>query len=140
ADGSQRAAQTVTVNNITNAAASAVTMTSDESTVPAGIKLAPFSGIPVSRLGSLTPDVQSAPAGSIPAGSIPAGSIPAGSIPAGSIPAGSIPAGSIPAGSIGLGGSPAGSLPAGSTPTRGVARPRTLPRPAPPVGTVARHL
>ena len=120
ADASERAVQNVTVN-VTNAAASAVTMTSDESTVPAGIKLAPFSGIPVSRLGSLTPDVQSAPAGSIPAGSIPAGSIPAGSIPAGSIPAGSIPAGSIPAGSIGLGVvSPAGSIPAGSIPSGGV--------------------
>ena len=113
ADGSDRASQTVTVH-VSNRSVSSLQLTADQSSVPAGIAAAPYSSIPASRLGLLSPDTASAPAGSIPAGSIPAGSIPAGSIPAGSIPAGSIPAGSIPAGSIGFDSLPAGSIPAGS--------------------------
>ena len=113
ADNSDRAYQTVTVH-VSDRSVSSVKLTADQSTVPAGIASVPYSSIPASRLGLLSPDVGSAPAGSIPAGSIPAGSIPAGSIPAGSIPAGSIPAGSIPAGSIGFDSLPAGSIPAGS--------------------------
>ncbi|HSB37906.1 MAG TPA: PxKF domain-containing protein [Gaiellaceae bacterium] len=113
ADGSDRAQQQVTVH-VSNKSVSSLQLTADQSSVPAGIAAAPYSSIPASRLGLLSPDTASAPAGSIPAGSIPAGSIPAGSIPAGSIPAGSIPAGSIPAGSIGFDSLPAGSIPAGS--------------------------
>ena len=113
ADTSDRASQTVTIH-VSNRSVSTLQLTSDQASIPAGIAAAPYSSIPASRLGLLTPDTASAPAGSIPAGSIPAGSIPAGSIPAGSIPAGSIPAGSIPAGSIGFDSLPAGSIPAGS--------------------------
>ena len=125
ADGSERASQDFTIN-VTRKPVSVLALTSDQSSVPAGIAAAPYTSIPAARLPVLTPDIRSAPAGSIPAGSIPAGSIPAGSIPAGSIPAGSIPAGSIPAGSIpagsiGLGVSPAGSIPAGSIPAGSIA-------------------
>jgi hypothetical protein len=139
ADNSDRATQTVTVH-VSDRTVSSLALTSDETSVPAGIAAAPFSSIPASRLGSLTPDFSSAPAGSIPAGSIPAGSIPAGSIPAGSIPAGSIPAGSIPAGSIpagsiGLGVSPAGSIPAGSIPAGSIALKSVLLSQIPLVGT-----
>ena len=139
ADASDRATQTVTVR-VTNSGVSSLQLTSDQASVPAGIAQVPFSSIPAARLGTLTPDLASAPAGSIPAGSIPAGSIPAGSIPAGSIPAGSIPAGSIPAGSIpagsiGLGVSPAGSIPAGSIPAGSIALKSVLLSQIPIVGT-----
>ena len=120
ADGSERAVQTVTVN-VTNTAVSSVTMTSDESTVPAGIKQAPFSSIPSSRLASLTHDPNSAPAGStaqgsIAQGSIAQGSIATGSIAVGSIAQGSIAVGSIATGSIGLGSTAQGSIAQGSIP------------------------
>jgi hypothetical protein len=134
ADGSERAVQHVTVN-VSRRSVSALALTADETSIPAGIKAVPYGSIPASRLSLLTPDVNSAPAGSIPAGSIPAGSIPAGSIPAGSIPAGSIPAGSIPAGSIGLGVSPAGSIPAGSIPAGSIALTSVLLSQLPIVGT-----
>jgi hypothetical protein len=139
ADGAFRTHQDVTVH-VSNRSVSTLTLTADQSTVPAGIASAPYTSIPAARLATLTPDVASAPAGSIPAGSIPAGSIPAGSIPAGSIPAGSIPAGSIPAGSIpagsiGLGVSPAGSIPAGSIPAGSIALKSVLLSQIPLVGT-----
>jgi hypothetical protein len=113
ADSSPRAEQNVTIT-VKAQAASAVTLTVDERSSPAGIVSLPFSSIPASRVPFLGGTTSALPAGSIPAGSIPAGSIPAGSIPAGSIPAGSIPAGSIPAGSIPYGSIPAGSIPYGS--------------------------
>jgi hypothetical protein len=120
ADGSERAVQNVTVN-VTNIAVSSVSMTSDESTVPAGIKQAPFSSIPVSRLASLTHDPNSAAAGStaqgsIAQGSIAQGSIATGSIAVGSIAQGSIAVGSIATGSIGLGTTAQGSIAQGSIP------------------------
>jgi hypothetical protein len=113
ADGSPRASQLVKIA-VRTQAASALDLTVDERSVPAGIASLPFSSFPASRIPFLGGTTSALPAGSIPAGSIPAGSIPAGSIPAGSIPAGSIPAGSIPAGSIPAGSIPAGSIPAGS--------------------------
>src|SRR5919197_5988272 len=120
ADGSERAVQTVTVN-VTNAAVSALAMTSDESTIPAGIKQVPFSSIPSSRLASLTHDPNSAPSGStaqgsIAQGSIAQGSIATGSIAVGSIAQGSIAVGSIATGSIGLGTTAQGSIAQGSIP------------------------
>jgi hypothetical protein len=113
ADGSPRATQLVKVA-VRSQAASSLTLTVDERSIPAAPASLPFSSIPASRIPFLGGTTSALPAGSIPAGSIPAGSIPAGSIPAGSIPAGSIPAGSIPAGSIPAGSIPAGSIPAGS--------------------------
>jgi hypothetical protein len=113
ADGSPRAIQNVKIA-VRAQAASSLTLTVDESSVPAAPASLPFSSFPASRIPFLGGTTSALPAGSIPAGSIPAGSIPAGSIPAGSIPAGSIPAGSIPAGSIPAGSIPAGSIPAGS--------------------------
>jgi hypothetical protein len=120
ADGSERAVQNVTVN-VTNIAVSSVTMTSDESTVPAGIKQVPFSAIPTARLASLTHDPNSAAAGStaqgsIAQGSIAQGSIATGSIAVGSIAQGSIAVGSIATGSIGLGTTAQGSIAQGSIP------------------------
>ncbi len=137
ADGAERATQQVTVT-VGQQNVSALSMTADEPSIPAGIASVPYGVIPGSRLPNLTADVQSAAAGSIPAGSIAAGSIPAGSIAAGSIAAGSIAAGSIAAGSIAAGsiaagsiGSrhrpPAGSIAAGSIPSR---RSRAEKRPA----------
>ena len=102
ADGAERATQQVTVT-VGQQNVSALSMTADEPSIPAGIASVPYGVIPGSRLPNLTTDVQSAAAGSIPAGSIAAGSIPAGSIAAGSIAAGSIAAGSIAAGSIAAG-------------------------------------
>jgi hypothetical protein len=140
ADSNVRAEQLVTIT-VKAQAASAVNLTVDERSSPAGISSLPFSSIPASRVPFLGGTTSALPAGSIPAGSIPAGSIPAGSIPAGSIPAGSIPAGSIPAGSIpygsipagsipygsiGLGASPAGSIPAGSIPAGSIPALRTV--------------
>ena len=138
-DGAERATQNVTVN-VNQSAVSALTMSADEPSVPAGIKSVPFGAIPGSRLPALTADVQSAAAGSIPAGStaagsIAAGSIAAGSIAAGSIAAGSIAAGSIAAGSIGLGTTAAGSIAAGSIPNGGVALKSVLLSQIPLVGT-----
>ena len=115
ADGSERAVQNVTVN-VTSAAVSSLTMTSDESTVPAGIKQVPFSSIPSARLASLTADPNSAPAGSTAVGSIAQGSIATGSIAVGSIAQGSIAVGSIATGSIGLGTTAQGSIAQGSIP------------------------
>src|SRR6185503_4207631 len=92
ADGAERTQQQVTVT-VGQQTVSSLTMTSDESSIPAGIASVPFGAIPASRLPSLTADVQSAAAGSIAAGSIPAGSIGLGTTAAGSIAAGSIPAG-----------------------------------------------
>ena len=144
ADGNERAVQHITVN-VTNSAVSALTMSADEPSVPAGITSVPYGSIPSSRLASLTPDVGSAAAGSIAAGSIAAGSIAAGSIAsgsiaagsiaAGSIAAGSIAAGSIAAGSIGFGPIAAGSIAAGSIPSGGVALKSVLLSQLPLVGT-----
>jgi hypothetical protein len=149
ADGAERATQQVTVT-VGQQNVSALSMTADEPSVPAGIASVPYGVIPGSRLPSLTGDAQSAAAGSIPAGSIAAGSIAAGSIPAGSIAAGSIAAGSIaagsiaagsiPAGSIGLrstaaGSIPAGSIAAGSIPSSGAALKSVLLSQVPLVGT-----
>jgi hypothetical protein len=144
ADGAERATQQVTVT-VGQQNVSALSMTADEPSIPAGIASVPYGVIPGSRLPNLTADVQSAAAGSIPAGSIAAGSIPAGSIAAGSIAAGSIAAGSIaagsiPAGSIGLqstaaGSIPAGSIAAGSIPANGAALKSVLLSQVPLVGT-----
>ena len=144
ADGAERATQQVTVT-VGQQNVSALSMTADEPSIPAGIASVPYGVIPGSRLPNLTADVQSAAAGSIPAGSIAAGSIPAGSIAAGSIAAGSIAAGSIaagsiPAGSIGLqstaaGSIPAGSIAAGSIPSNGAALKSVLLSQVPLVGT-----
>ena len=139
ADGAERTQQQVSVT-VGQQTVSSLTMTSDESSIPAGIASVPFGAIPASRLPSLTADVQSAAAGSIAAGSIAAGSIPAGSIAAGSIAAGSIAAGSIaagsiPAGSIGLGTTAAGSIAAGSIPAGGAALQSVLLSQIPLVGT-----
>jgi hypothetical protein len=143
-DGAERATQDVTVT-VGQQNVSALAMTVDEPSIPAGIASVPYGVIPGSRLPNLTADVQSAAAGSIPAGSIAAGSIPAGSIAAGSIAAGSIAAGSIaagsiPAGSIGLsstaaGSIPAGSIAAGSIPANGAALKSVLLSQVPLVGT-----
>ena len=81
ADGAERTQQQVSVT-VGQQTVSSLTMTSDESSIPAGIASVPFGAIPASRLPSLTADVQSAAAGSIAAGSIAAGSIAAGSISA----------------------------------------------------------
>ena len=88
----------------------AITLTSDEKFVPAGVKLAPLASVPSNQLPSFAGSPSSAPVGSIPVGSIPVGSIPVGSIPVGSIPVGSIPVGSIPVGSIPVGSIPVGSI------------------------------
>jgi hypothetical protein len=145
ADGATRGTpQQVTVN-VTNAGVSALTMSSDEPSVPAGIASVPFGSIPGSRLAALTADASSGAAGSlaagsIAAGSIAAGSIAAGSIAAGSIAAGSIAAGSIAAGSIGLqstaaGSIAAGSIAAGSIPANGAVLKSVLLSQVPLVGT-----
>ncbi|MGB2874802.1 MAG: hypothetical protein WBB76_04920, partial [Gaiellaceae bacterium] len=125
ADGNERAVQHITVN-VTRSGVSALAMSADEPSVPAGIAAVPVNSIPGSRLSALTPDVGSAAAGSIAAGSIASGSIASGSIAAGSIAAGSIAsgsiaAGSIAAGSIGLGVAASGSIAAGSIPSGGQA-------------------
>jgi hypothetical protein len=145
ADGSERASQQVTVT-VGQQNVSALSMTADEPSIPAGIASVPYGVIPGSRLPNLTTDVQSAAAGSIPAGSIAAGSIgpagsiaagsiAAGSIAAGSIAAGSIAAGSIPAGSIGLATTAAGSIAAGSIPAGGAVLRSVLISQIPLVGT-----
>ncbi|HSC50704.1 MAG TPA: PxKF domain-containing protein [Gaiellaceae bacterium] len=139
ADGADRGSQQITVN-VTGAGVSALSMSSDEPSIPAGIASVPYGSIPGSRLSSLTADVNSGPAGSlaagsIAAGSIAAGSIAAGSIAAGSIAAGSIAAGSIAAGSIGFGPIAAGSIAAGSIPSDGAVLRSVLLSQIPLVGT-----
>jgi hypothetical protein len=144
ADGTERGSQVITVN-VTGAAVSALTMSADEPSIPAGIASVPFGSIPGSRLAALTADVNSGAAGSlaagsiaagsIAAGSIAAGSIAAGSIAAGSIAAGSIAAGSIAAGSIGFGATAAGSIAAGSIPSGGAVLKSVLLSQIPLVGT-----
>ena len=144
ADGTERGSQVITVN-VTSGAVSALTMSADEPSIPAGIASVPFGSIPGSRLAALTADVNSGAAGSlaagsiaagsIAAGSIAAGSIAAGSIAAGSIAAGSIAAGSIAAGSIGFGATAAGSIAAGSIPSGGAVLKSVLLSQIPLVGT-----
>jgi hypothetical protein len=139
ADGNERAVQHVTVT-VGNSAVSALSLTSNEPSIPAGIASVPYGSIPGNRLSALTADVNSTAAGSIAAGSIAAGSIAAGSIASGSIAAGSIAsgsiaAGSIAAGSIGLGVSASGSIAAGSIPNNGAALKSVLLSQIPLVGT-----
>ena len=88
----------------------ALTLTTDEASVVAGVKLVPLGDVPSNQLPSFAGAPSSTPVGSIPVGSIPVGSIPVGSIPVGSIPVGSIPVGSIPVGSIPVGSIPVGSI------------------------------
>ncbi len=94
----------------------ALTLTTDEETVVAGVKLVPLGDVPSNQLPSFAGAPSSTPVGSIPVGSIPVGSIPVGSIPVGSIPVGSIPVGSIPVGSIPVGSIPVGSIGLNSIP------------------------
>ena len=88
----------------------ALTLTSDQHSVPAGVANVPLGDVPSNQLPSFAGAPSSTPVGSIPVGSIPVGSIPVGSIPVGSIPVGSIPVGSIPVGSIPVGSIPVGSI------------------------------
>ena len=94
----------------------ALTLTTDEESVVAGVKLVPLGDVPSNQLPSFAGAPSSTPVGSIPVGSIPVGSIPVGSIPVGSIPVGSIPVGSIPVGSIPVGSIPVGSIGLNSIP------------------------
>ncbi len=94
----------------------AITLTADQKTVAAGVKLVPLGDVPSNQLPSFAGAPSSTPVGSIPVGSIPVGSIPVGSIPVGSIPVGSIPVGSIPVGSIPVGSIPVGSIGLNSIP------------------------
>lgn len=116
ADGALRATQTVTVR-VVGDAVSDVHLSVDESALPAGVAVAPFSSIPASRIPFFTgATTSSTPYGSTPYGSTPFGSTPFGSTPFGSTPWGSTPFGSTPYGSTPYGSTPFGSTPWGSTP------------------------
>jgi hypothetical protein len=116
ADGAPRASQDVTVN-VVGDAISDVHLSVDETALPAGIAVAPFSKIPASRIPFFTgATTASTPYGSTPYGSTPFGSTPFGSTPYGSTPFGSTPFGSTPYGSTPYGSTPFGSTPWGSTP------------------------
>jgi hypothetical protein len=116
ADGAPRASQDVTVN-VVGDAISDVHLAVDETSLPAGVAVAPFSKIPASRIPFFTgATTSSTPYGSTPYGSTPFGSTPFGSTPYGSTPWGSTPYGSTPYGSTPYGSTPFGSTPWGSTP------------------------
>ncbi len=112
-DGVPRAVQEVTVT-VTDTGVSALTMTSDDNSIPAGIASVPFESLPSDRLNNLTADPNAAPAGSTAQGSIAQGSIGSGTTAQGSIAQGSIAQGSIAMGSIAQGSIAQGSIAVGS--------------------------
>jgi hypothetical protein len=116
ADGITRGSEDVTVNVVANAITS-VHVSTDETTLAAGVATAPYASIPASRIPFFTgATTTSTPYGSTPFGSTPFGSTPFGSTPYGSTPWGSTPYGSTPYGSTPYGSTPFGSTPWGSTP------------------------
>jgi hypothetical protein len=112
ADGAPRATQQfeVTVGD----PFSNLTLSADQSTVPAGVKSASIASLPDYWLAFASGAVGT-PVGSTPVGSTPVGSTPVGSTPVGSTPVGSTPVGSTPVGSTPVGSTPVGSTPVGST-------------------------